>query len=150
MSTFDPNTFLSATYDEANDTKTIPVPAGEYLALAEKVDVKAWSTKDGSKSGVKLEIVWDIQNEEVKSLLGRDKVTSRQQIMLDTTEAGGLDFSKGKNVALGRLREATGTNVAGEPFGFPMLQGRMATVVVSHRIDGEDIYDEIKKVAKAS
>lgn len=146
---FDPNTFLNQTVDSALDTKVVPCPAGEYLALAEKVDIKTWSSKDGSSSGLKLEILWDIQDEAVKALLGRDSVKVNQQQILDLTEEGGLDVGKGKNVGLGRIREALGLNVPGEPFAFPMLQGRMATVTVSHRINGEDIHAEIKKIAKA-
>lgn len=149
MSTFDPASFLNTTFDEANDTRTQPVPAGEYLAIADKVDVKTWASRDGSSSGLKLEIVWDIQDEAVKQLLGREKVTSRQNIMLDLTETGGLDFGKGKNTGLGRLREAVGLNEPGQPFAFGMIQGRMAQAVVSHRVNGEEVYDEIKKVAKA-
>jgi len=146
---FDPNTFLNATFDETNDTKVIPVPAGEYLALAEKVDVKSWSSKDGSSSGIKLEIVWDILDDNVKALLGRDTVKCNQQQMLDLTDTGALDFGKGKNVGLGRIREALDMNTPGQPFSFGMIQGRMAKVVVSHRVAGEDIYAEIKKIAKA-
>lgn len=145
---FDPTTFLNQTFDESNSTQSVPVPAGEYLAIADKVDLKTWQSRDGSSSGLKLEIVWDIQDDNVKALVGRDKVTSRQQQMLDLTEAGEMDFGKGKNVGLGRIREALGMNTPGQPFAFPMIQGQMAKVVVSHRIDGENVYDEIKKIAK--
>lgn len=147
--TFDPETFLNATYDEALDTKVVPCPVGEYLGLAEKVDIKPWSSKDGSSSGLKLAIIWDIQDENVKQLLGRDTVRVPQDQMLDLTETGALDFGKGKNVGLGRIREALGLNTPGEPFAFSMIQGRMAKVKVSHRANGEDLYNEIKAIAKA-
>jgi hypothetical protein len=146
---FDPATFLNTQFTEENDTKITPVPAGEYLALADKVDIKSWSSKDGSSSGIKLEIVWEIQDDNVKALLGRDVVKVTQQQMLDLTETGQLDFSKGKNVGLGRIREALDLNKPGEPFAFSMIQGRMAKVLVSHRTAGEDIYSEIKKIATA-
>ena len=146
---FDPNTFLNTTYEEANDTKITPCPVGEYLAVASKVDAKTWASRDGSQSGVKLVILWEIDDANVKQLLGRDKVTSRQNIMLDLNEAGtGLDLGKGKNVGLGRLREALDLNTPGQAFAFSMIEGRLAKVMVSHRVDGEDIYDEVKKVAK--
>jgi hypothetical protein len=149
---FDPNTFLNTTYEEANDTKVMPCPAGEYLAIADKVDINTWSKRDGSASGIKADIVWEIQDENVKALLSRSKVTSRQTVMLDTTDTGALDLGKGRNIGLGRLREALGLNTPGEPFSFGMIQGRVATVVVSHRSgeNPEDIYDEIKKVGKPS
>ena len=146
---FDPNTFLNTTFEEQNDTKAVPVPAGEYLALAEKVDVKTWSSKDGSSSGIKLEIVWDILDDNVKALLGRDSVKVTQQQMLDLTDTGALDMGKGKNIGLGRIREALNLNTPGQPFSFGMIQGRMAKANVTHRTSGEDIYSEIKKIARA-
>lgn len=150
MSGFDPNTFLNQSFDGTNDTKIVPVPVGEYPGIADKVDVKQWSKKDGSASGLKLDIVWDIQDENVAQLLGRDKVLCGQSIMLDLTEEGGLDMGKGKNVGLGRLREALDLNKPGEPFSFGMIQGRMAKVAVSHRTgdNPEDIFSEIKRVAR--
>lgn len=148
--TFDPASFLNQTFNEALDTKVVPCPVGEYVALAEKVDVQTWSKKDGSASGLKLAIVWDIQDENVKSLLGRDVVRVPQQQMLDLTESGELDFGKGHNVGLGRIREALGLNTPGEPFSFDMIQGRIAKVAVTHRADGEDLYAEIKKIASAN
>lgn len=145
---FDPNAFLNASFTESNDTKVTPVPVGEYLAVAEKVEIKTWASKDGSSSGIKLEIVWDIDDSNVKALLGRDSVKVGQQQMLDLTTDGALDFSKGKNVGLGRIREALDLNTPGAPFAFSMIQGRLAKVLVSHRVVGEDIYAEVKKIAK--
>jgi hypothetical protein len=148
--TFDPSTFLNATYDEALDTKVVPCPVGEYLGLADKVDVRQWAAKDGSSSGLKAVILWEIQDDNVKQLLGRDKVVVPQEQMLDLTDTGQLDLGKGKNVGLGRIREALDLNTAGQPFAFSMIQGRMAKVNVTHRTAGEDIYAEIKRIAKAA
>ena len=148
--TFDPETFLNTTYDEALDTKVTPCPVGEYLGLAEKVEIKPWAARDGSSSGLKCVILWDIQDENVKALLGRDTIRVPQDQMLDLTETGALDFGKGKNVGLGRIREALGLNVPGKPFAFSMIQGQMAKVKVSHRSNGEDLYGEIKAIAKAN
>lgn len=145
---FDPNTFLNSTYEEANDTKIVPCPAGEYLAIADKVEVKPWASRDGSSSGLKLSILWDIQSDDAKAIVGRDSVKVPQDQMLDLTDTGALDMGKGRNVGLGRLREALGMNAPGEPFSMGAIQGRMAKVVVSHRPNGEDLYAEIKKVAK--
>ena len=147
--TFDPTTFMNQTVDEALDTKVVPCPVGEYLGLAEKVDIKQWAAKDGSSSGLKLVILWEIQDENVKQLLGRQKVVVPQEQMLDLTDTGALDLGKGKNVGLGRIREALDLNTPGQPFSFPMIQGRVAKVAVTHRAAGEDLFNEIKKIAKA-
>jgi hypothetical protein len=69
--------------------------------------------------------------------------------MLDLTEEGMLATGKGRNVLLGRLREATGLNQSGEPFAFPMLTGRPAKVQVAHRLYEGQIYAEVKGTAKA-
>lgn len=146
---FSPEQFLDMQVTESNDTKIIPVPVGEYTAVAEEVKCRQWqSKKDPSMSGLTLDIKWSIDDSAVKELLGRDKVTVNQGIMLDLTDSGGLDMGKGRNVGLGRLREALGLNAPGQPFSFMMVSGRVAKVSVSHRIDGENIYAEVKGVAK--
>ena len=145
---FDPAQFLDAQITDSNDTKLIPIPVGEYTAVADKVDVRTWQgKKDPSKSGVTLEITWSIDDQSVKEALGRDTITVRQGVMLDLTEGGSLDMGKGRNTQLGRLREAVKLNIPGQPFAFSMLPGRLAKVKVEHRIDGENIYSEIKSVA---
>ena len=146
---FSPEQFLDMQVTDSNDTKSIPVPVGEYTAVAEEIKCRQWQSKqDPSKSGLTLDITWSVDDAAVKELLGRDKVTVRQGIMLDITDSGGLDMGKGRNIGLGRLREALGLNTPGQPFCFSMIAGRVAKVNVSHRIDGENIYAEVKGVAK--
>jgi hypothetical protein len=147
--TFDPNSFLAQTFEGANDTSITPCPEGEFLAVADKVDMKQWSSKDGSKSGLKLTVLWDIQDDAVKAHCGRESVKVPQDVMLDLTDSGQLDMAKGRNVRLGRLREALDLNAPGRPFSFAMIQGRMAKVKVGHRVDGEDIYAEVRANARA-
>ena len=149
MSMFSPEQFLDMQTTDSNDTKVIPVPAGEFIAVVEEVKARAWTSKqDPSKAGIALDIQLSIDDSNVKQLLGRDKVTVKQGIMLDMTESGGLDMGKGKNTGLGSVREALGLNTPGQPFSPTMLTGRVAKVKVEHRVDGENIYAEVKAVAK--
>mgnify|MGYP001618535890 FL=1 len=134
-SKFDAQTFLSTTFNESNSTKRAPVPAGEWTSLIEKVNVRSWQSKDGTKSGLALDVTHNLDDAAVKQAMERDKVTITQGIMLDLTANGTLDMGKGKNVQLGRLREATGLNVAGQPFSFPMFEGKVVKVKVSHKPD---------------
>lgn len=146
---FDPNSFLDMTTTEANDTKLVPVPAGEYIALVDEVKARQWKKRDDpSVGGLALDVKWSIDDAAVKELLGRDKVTVEQGIMLDMTEAGGLDMGKGKNVALGKLRDAVGLNVPGQPFSPNMLVGRMAKIRVEHDVNGDQIYARVKATTK--
>lgn len=146
---FNPEQFLDQQFTEANDTKLVPVPVGEYTAIAGEVKCRQWQSKaDPSKSGLTLDITWEIDDPAVKELLGRDKVTVRQGIMLDLTDSGSMDMGKGRNVGLGRLREALNLNQPGQAFSFSMIPGRLAKVAVTHRIDGENIYAEVKSLAR--
>lgn len=146
---FDPNAFLEQTVEGSNDTRLIPVPEGEYIAIIEKVNARTWqSKKDPSMAGVTLDVLWSIEDSSVKELLGRQKVTVNQGIMLDTTEEGKLDMSKGKNIGLGRLREATNLNDPGRPFSFAQFPGMSARVQVKHRLHEDQIYSEVRGVAR--
>lgn len=144
---FNPESFLDQVITEANDTTQQPVPAGEYLALIKSLKAATWQTKDGTKSGMKLEVVWDIQDEAVKAELARETVTCRQSIMLDVTEANGLDMGKGRNIGLGKLRTAVNMNAPGQPFSPSQLVGQCARVTVEHRIHNDAIFAEVKAVA---
>lgn len=151
---FDPAEFLEQTVTDSNDTTMINPPdnmSGDgYMILAGKVDCRTWQKKDDpSVSGLALDIQWEIQDEECKTFCGRDKIICRQGIMLDLTDSGQLDMGKGRNIGLGKLREALGLNVAGQPFSFSMVTGRLAKGFVQHRVVGENVYAEIKKVLAA-
>ena len=145
---FDAQSFLDAAVTTANDTKLIPVPMGEYTGVIEKIAPRPWQSQDGTQSGVSLDVTWIVEDENVKALLGRTSVTVRQNIMLDVTPEGSMDMSKGKNVGIGRLREAVGKNTPGESFSFAMLPGLMAKIDVKHREYKGDMFAEVKAVAK--
>ncbi len=146
---FNPDQFLDMQVTEANSTETTPVPEGEYVAVVDEVKCRQWQKKDDpSVAGLALDIKWSIDDANVKELLGRQTVSVTQGIMLDLTESGGLAMGKGQNVGLGRLRDAVGLNVAGQPFAFSMLTGRVAKVMVKHRVYEDKIFAEVKAVAK--
>lgn len=145
---FDPQAFLDMSVDGALDTKRQPCPVGEYPMLVDKVDVRQWTGKqDPTKSGLVADVTLLVEDDQVKQALGKDKVTVRHSIMLDVTDAGGLDMGKGRNIGLGRFRQALGMNQPGQPFSFSMCPGRMLKGKVTHRVEGEDIYDEVKAVS---
>lgn len=149
MSTFDPQSFLDATVDSSMDTKLIPVPIGEYGGTIEDIEIKTWQSKDDpSKSGIKLEckVLLDDAGGVISEATGREKNYVSHQVMLDTLPGGGLDVSKGKNVGLGRLREAVDLNRPGEPFSFRMLQGRRAKYAIKHRPYNGDLFADVGAV----
>lgn len=146
---FDPASFLDLEVNGQNDTKLVPVPVGQYMAEIVKVEPRSITVEGEDRLIIAL--TWHIKGEEAAKAVGMDKPTVRQDLWIDRTEAGGLDMGKGKNVQLGKVREAVGLNNPGAPFSFRMLQGRGANVYVSHRPDKKtgDIFAEIKKVVAA-
>lgn len=146
---FDVTQFLDQTITEANSTQSTPVPPGEYIGVITEVKARQWTSKaDPSRTGVTLDVTWQLDDPSLKELLGRDKITVRQGIMLDFTDSGQLDTGKGRNVQLGRLREAVGLNTPGQAFAFNMLHGRTAKVNVGHRVDGDQIFVDVKGVTR--
>jgi len=149
MSTFDANNFQNAQFTEASSTDFTPVPEGEFTAVVDKQAIRTTT-----KGQVLLDLTWKIDDADVAKETGMANPTVRQSIFLDVTDAGGLEFGKGKNVSLGRLREALGQNQNGKPWSFGMLLGQVATVRVKHRLvrdeaTGEDrTYTDIAGVAK--
>lgn len=145
---FDPASFLDVSISDPNSTQLVPVPTGEYLGITGEPVPRNWTSKDGTKSGIAIDVPIEIDDAGVKALLEREKVTVRYGIMLDLNESGGIDTGKGKNVNLGRLREALGLNVAGQPFSFRMIPGRPVKVKIKQRVEGENIYSDVEAVAK--
>lgn len=146
---FNPQAFLDATFNDANSTEIINLDEGEYQAQSGEIEITTWQSRDGSKSGLKLLVPWEIMDEGAKAKTKRNKIVVRQDVMLDITENGTLDMSEGKNTNLGRLRDATGLNQKGAPFNMRMLSGRMAKVKVGLREYEGRRFEEVRGVAKA-
>lgn len=145
MSQFDPDMFMNQVTTDSTDTKFTPVPVGEFKAVI--ADVKA--AKAGDKPV--LNITWNVDSDEARAATGMDKPQVRQTIWLDLTEQGGMDMGKGKNVGLGKLREALGQNRAGQPWSPGMLNGCVAMIMVGHRAGKEagEVFADVKAVAAA-
>jgi len=127
--TFNVDAFQNAQFNDANSTEYVPVPVGEFPAVVDKQAIRT------AKSSVILDVTWKIDDEGVAKETGMANPTVRQSIFLDIGENGNLEFGKGKNVQLGRLREALGQNVAGTPWSFNHLVGAVAKVRIAHRAD---------------
>lgn len=133
MSAFNPDTFLNSETSEANATTYVPVPEGEFNASIK--DVKPRVLTDGRAV---LDVSWIVDDEQARNETGMAEPLVRQTLWLDITEAGGLDFGKGKNVGLGRVREALSQNQSGKPWAPGMLIGGVAKIKVTHSIDKRD------------
>lgn len=151
MGTFDPSSFLDESVNESNSTVSTPVPEGEYQAVAGEPAIRSGTDKNGDP-WTALDITWSIdggQYPAVAEATGRPSNSVRQSFFLDVDANGKLDIGKGKNVSLGRLREALGLNTPGKPFSFRMIQGQVAKVTVKHRVYQDALFADVKAVARA-
>lgn len=146
--TLNADEFLNMAVEGSSSTE-LPIPEpGEYRAVVTEVGARTFTFKKGDRAGsegMSLDVTWQIDDEAVKEALGyQPKI--RQSVLLDLTPSGGLDMGKGKNVTLGRLRDALGQNQDGRPWAPNMLNGQVAVVNLQHRIDGDKVYADIKGV----
>lgn len=145
MSSFNPDTFLNTETKDANATAYTPVAEGEYTA-----SIKAIKPRVLTDGRAVLDVTWTVDDEGARQETGMAEPSVRQTLWLDTTESGGLDFGKGKNVGLGRLRSALNQNAPGKPWAPGMLVGGVAKIKVGHSIDkrdGETVNADVKAVA---
>lgn len=133
MSTFDPNSFLNTEVNEANATAYTPVPEGEYPASIKKLTPRVLT--DGRAV---IDVSMVIDDADVREETGMAEPLVRYTLWLDLTDSGTLDFGKGKNVGLGRLRDALGQNISGKPWQPGMLIGGVCKAKVTHSIDKRD------------
>lgn len=151
-STFNAEMFLQTTTTAQLSTSLIPWPPGEYRAVISKIGARIVTQKDGQERPV-LDITWETDDPYVVKATGLDKPTARQTIWLDTTESGAIDFGKGKNIGLGRLREALGQNRDGRDWSFNHLKSGVALIKTDVREDEnstsvpKDKYTDVQKVA---
>lgn len=153
MSMFDPDTFLATSSTEALDTTVLPIPEGDYAATIDSGDdgisVRQFESSKNNQTYTAMDVWWIIDDAALASQLGRKVLRVKQSIFLDVTASGGLDYAKGKNVQLGRVRDAVGQNRPGQPWTPSMLKGAgPARIKVIHRMNGEDLFAEVKSVVK--
>lgn len=132
QSSFNAAEFLQGTIDQPMDTEYQLCPEGKFQAMIADFDEKAcelvdFTFKKGPNAGqpgsmVKFNLPFSIQDDAVKAQMGRDTVHVEYQLILDRDNLGQLDWSKGKNVKLGQVRDAVGQNVSG-PWSIFNLRG---------------------------
>lgn len=147
---FNAQEFLQDQMTGSTDTRYKLVPPGDYPALVDGIDAKQQPDKsDPTKVYTILDVTFSIESPQVKEAMGLSKVTARHSVFLELNDSGKVDFSQGKNVPLGRLREATGTNYSDRPFTFNDLVGKACIVTIINepdKNDPRDVWTRVKKV----
>lgn len=149
--------FLGMSVNSATSTRVILIPEGEYTGVVDNdgIGLADFTYRQGDRAGQKgyrMTVKWLIDDPagDLERQIGRKPVIT-QSIMLDLTSEGGLDMSEGKNVQLGRLREAVGQNEDGKPWQPAMLIGSVAKLLVKHRIDqNQEEQQEVSRVTAAN
>lgn len=143
-SSFDPDLFMQTTVSTPMSTKVVGPTPGEHKAMIEEVR----PPRVNANGSVVMDVIWLIDNEELRAKMGR-KPTVRQALWLDFDAGGQLDKGEGKNVSLGRVREALGQN-DGRDWSPMMLKGGVAKIKVASDINKEtgDDYGKVVAVAK--
>lgn len=147
---FDPVSLMSQ-HIEANATRRDPLPVGETTAQILALEFASGTSNkpgkaptDWTRLDAKLEIT---DPEYLAGYPGNpEKVTTTLGIMLDMS-GGQIATGPNKNVRLGRLREATGTN--GKPLD--AMVGQYIRVAIGHKPHPKEpdvVLDEIVSYTK--
>jgi|SRR5687768_3450012 len=139
-SVFNPETFLNTTFDESFSTARIPVPEGEYTAVIKEIKPRT------AKERAVLDVIYGIDDPHVAEVTGFESPQVRQSIFLDLTPTGGLAIGEGKNIGLGKLREACGQNQKGKAWQPGLLVGQVVKVKVAHRTYEDEVQADVKAV----
>lgn len=150
-SQFNPDIFLQTSYNQETSTKSEPLDVGEYVGQIKNLNPRQVQGKqDPTKTYVFLDMEIEVQTPpEQLERLGRDKSNLRYSVGIDFNEAGAIDMGKGKNIGLGRLREAAGQNRPGEPWSPANLNGAVIKVQVGQTPNPKDptiLWNEVKSV----
>ncbi len=144
---FDPQQFLHTEMAKPHSTEYVPIPEGEWPGICTKVDTRTNTKRDTGEVFHSLQTFWELDSPEVRKALDQDHPTVRYDFLLEFDDNGMLAEGPGKNVKLGRLREAIGKN--NDPKFKPIdIKGCMAMIRVGHRIgDDGTVYSEGKAIA---
>jgi hypothetical protein len=150
---FDPAAFLDAVMDQPLERRD-PLPVGDYTAVIGEIKASRWTSDKPDakvKSGIRFEIPLTIDiPPEVVEKLGYDSATFtvKDSVMVDTTDSGAMDFSKGKNNQLRAYREALDMNKSGDVFIPRNMQGRVVLVKLKHELYNGATLEKVAGVAR--
>lgn len=155
-SQFNPETFLDAQVNEANEkrpplpTENPENPNGLYMAVIGEIKTDSGTIGKGDRVGqpwISMLIPLRIQvPSSVQGLGLPQELTITDRAFLDLNAGGGLDNSKGKNRRQKDYRDATGTNIAGVPWSWRQLQGKMVSVKINHELYQDQIQERVGAV----
>jgi hypothetical protein len=156
MSAFDPVAFLGTNYEQGFDTRVPLHKPGDwsgYIGTGERdISPREITFQKGERAGqtgVIVDIWFYTEDPSAVGEGGVPPARARQSLFIDKTENGSLDFSKGKNRALGYLLTALGfQNKEGKllkPWSWRAFPGMRLRYHVEHAVR-EDTGDIVANV----
>lgn len=149
-SAFNPDIFLQTNYDAPTSTVTALLPKDDYVGIIkELVPRQVQGTKDPSKWYLFLDFQVEIGTPPaIREELGRDVSRIRHSVSVELVEgSNAIDMGKGKNVQLGRIRDAAGQNEPGKPWNPAMLNNAMVKVSVVQEPSEKDPQVKYNRIA---
>lgn len=150
---FNEESFLSASVETSFDTRRLPIPAGEYTAVIKDIKprINVQGKKDPSMFYSFLDYELEIQlTPDAQQQMATDQTTIKRSysVSIEFDDSGTkLASGKGKNVPLGKFREALRQNDSGKPWSPRDPIGKMITAKVTHRLNQEgDPVDQIDAI----
>lgn len=154
-SAFDPVAFLSTPTTEVNEARP-RIPPEFYVGVIGEIDltkVKHGTYSKGDNVGkpwMSLPVPIKLQlPPEVQSLGLPPEFQLTDNVFIDLTANGTMDNAKGKNQRQLDYRKATNMNNPGEPFAWPMLQGRPIKIQVRHEMYQDKIQEKLGAILPA-
>lgn len=147
---FNPDDFLNSTVTGVLATRRPPMPEIEEATLLIK-DLNARMTGGDNPQPV-LDVTMVVDEQVARDVTGMTEPTVRYGCWLDLTPEGDLDMSEGKNIQLGRLREAVGQNQDGVAWQPSQLLGQVLRGKITQRPDKNDpetIYNDVVAIKAA-
>lgn len=149
--TFDVASFASAQFEGKNDTRRLQLAQKPYRFVIEGPFGEDKKTRiQVSKNGnLMLTLAVTPEDPEQMAALNLTKMpTIYHNIFLDATPQGTLDMGPFKNADLGKLREALGMNVEGQPWSFQGFVGRAFTGMLEYRPNEQDPENPFANITK--
>jgi len=145
---FDVETFLNTTTTESMSTAFATAPEGVFILQIEDVTAASGTSETGP--WIRLDITYSLTDHTIlESLNVRRLIVRGGRLFLDLKDDGSLDFSEGRNVRLGRLRDAVHQNRKGQPWSPSMLKGQIVAGQIRHspyRADPTQTIAEVVRV----
>lgn len=159
LQSFNPEQFLDSVVDQPFERRTpLPVenpdrPDGLYVGMIKEIKARTWQAKDPdakNKAGIAWDITVDVQIPVSfqESLKLPPTLGMVDGVMVDTNDAGFIDFTPGKNRRLRMWREALDMNKPGDTFSGRKMLGQPVLVKVRHEDYQGDIMDRLDRPVK--